>query len=248
MIEDPRLLIINMKYSKIKHIVPVMSPKGGVGKTLIATLLSLYLSLKGYRVGLLDLDITNPNAHLVLGTELSKVKPTEDRGVVPPHIFGIKFMTIAFYSMDKPLPLRGSDIDSAVKELLAIINWGPLDLLFIDTPPGLSDVFMDVVTYIPKVKVLIVTTPSKLALKAIENLVKILNEVQVPIVGLIGNMSIDEEIRKFCKNFKINYLGSIPFDPNIDRCLGNRELLLHSRVGRAIATISNNLLGVLTFG
>ena len=122
---DPRISIIEERLKNIKHIIAVSSGKGGVGKSLVASMLAVILARKGFNVGLFDLDFTSPSTHLILGVE--GLMPEEDKGVVPPLTNGIKYMSITYYSGENVSPLRGSDISNALIELLAITRWNSLD-------------------------------------------------------------------------------------------------------------------------
>ncbi len=221
-----------------------MSSKGGVGKTLIASALSLASAEKGYRVGLLDLDITNPSAHIVFSVEPGSIEPIEEKGVEPPVVAGVKFMTIAYYSGENPLPLRGQEIDNAIREILAITRWGELDLLFIDTPPGLSDEVLDVLSYFREPKPLIVATPSPLAIRAVERLIALLRDSGVHVLGVIENMAVASESRiaKLCREKGVNYLGTIPFDPNVDAVLGSIEGLKRTSFYRSCARLLEKIV------
>ena len=132
---DPRLSVIDKRLSEIKRIIAVASGKGGVGKSLVASSLALSLSNKGYRTGLLDIDLYGPSSHIILGvTDYSF--PEEEKGILPHKVNNIRFMSIVYFSEDKPAPLRGIDITNIIIELLSITQWGELDYLIIDMPPG----------------------------------------------------------------------------------------------------------------
>ena len=222
--DDPRLLVIEDRLKSVRSIVPVMSSKGGVGKTLIASLLALISVENGLRTGLLDLDITDPSTHIVLGIDPSKIQPVEEKGVIPPKIHGIEFMTITYYSQENPIPLRGFEVDNVIRELLAITRWGELNILFIDTPPGLSDESLDVLTYFRNPKPIVVTTPSPLSIRSVEKLLTVLIEQGIDILGIIENMVLAEtssNIYSLCRKFDVRYIGKISYDPSIDGVLGD---------------------------
>lgn len=227
---DPRLLVIPQRLARVKHIVPVMSSKGGVGKTLLSTLLALAGADKKLKVGLLDLDFTNPSTHIVLGIDPASIQPVEEKGVIPPIIHGIKYMTLAIYTGENPTPLRGSAINDAFLEILAITRWGELDYLFIDTPPGLSDPQLNLLTYLPsRIEPLVVATPSPLAIRSVEKLLKVLIEGNYKITGLVENMSNNSKLLKIAEKYNVKYLGSIPYYNNIDGLIGNLEALRSSQ-------------------
>ncbi|RLF93197.1 ATP-binding protein, partial [Thermococci archaeon] len=149
---DPRLNIIDERLKNIKKVIAVSGGKGGIGKSSVASVLSLNLSKMGYRVGLLDMDFCGPSTHIILG--IKDIYPEEDKGVIPPQSHGIKFMSIIYYAGDNPSPLRGVDISNALIELLAVTLWGELDFLIIDMPPGIGDAILDVIRLIKKIEFL----------------------------------------------------------------------------------------------
>jgi len=185
---DPRLEIIGKRLKNIKRLIAISGGKGGIGKSLIASTLALILSKLGYKVGLLDLDFCGPSTHIVLGTR--GIYPKEEKGIIPPEIYGIKFMSIIYYASDNPLPLRGIDVSNAIIELLAVTRWGRLDFLLVDMPPGIGDATLDTIRLMKRAEFLIVTTQSKVTLETVKKVLKILKELRVPIIGIIENMRI----------------------------------------------------------
>ncbi|MDI6805946.1 MAG: P-loop NTPase, partial [Candidatus Bathyarchaeia archaeon] len=143
---DPRISVINERIKEIRNIITVSSGKGGVGKSLVASTLALTLTKKGYSVGLFDLDFTSPSTHVILGIE--GVQPKENKGLVPPSVHGLKYMSIVYYSGEHASPLRGVDVSNALIELLAITRWGKLDFLVVDMPPGIGDATLDLLRLI----------------------------------------------------------------------------------------------------
>ncbi len=226
---DPRLLVIPERIKNIKRIIAVMSSKGGVGKTLVSTILALIASRKGYSTGLLDLDFTNPSTHIVLGIDPESIKFVEEKGVIPPQINGVKYMSIALYAGDNPLPLRGNSVTEAFREILAITRWGGLDYLFIDTPPGIGDEHLELLTYLgDRLEALLIATPSPLAIRSVERLVIMLKDANYRINGLIENMSDKRALRKLALKHSIRYLGNIPFYKDIDSYIGDVTLLIRT--------------------
>ncbi len=241
---DPRLLVISKRMEGVKAVVPAMSPKGGVGKTLIASSLALAFAERGRKVGLLDLDVTNASSHIVLGADLNESKPLEEKGVVPPLINGVKFMTICYYSGGNPLPLRGGDVDEAIKEVLATVIWSQLDLLLIDTPPGISDEVLDVVNYISEPRPLIVTTPSKLSIASIEKLLRVLSENGVKALGVVENMVVSEEsaIKDLAGKYGVELIGRIPYDPFIEKSIGDVRILKSTSFFSKVSSLADKVL------
>jgi len=224
---DPRLYTVRHRLATFKLIVPIVSPKGGVGKSIIATTLSLSLALKGIRVGLLDLDITNPCSHLILGIDVEKVKPVEDRGIRPIKLSGteLEFMSIAFYSGDKTLPLRGVDIDNAIKEILSITRWSA-SLLIVDTPPGFSDEVLNIITLAPTAHPIIVTTPSILAIETARRSLAILSHENVKPLGLVVNISHSTELcLQISQVLDLELLACIPWIADLEKAVGNPQAL-----------------------
>ncbi len=166
---DVRTSVIDKRLGKIKRIISIASGKGGVGKSLVAASFALSLSKKGYKVGLLDLDIYGPSSHIILGINDFSF-PKEEKGILPHEVSGIKFMSIVYFSQDKPAPLRGTDITNVIIELLAITLWEELDYLIIDMPPGIGDETLDVIHLIKKSEFVVISTPSKVALGAVDKL------------------------------------------------------------------------------
>lgn len=226
---DPRLSVIDKRLSNIKRIIAVASGKGGVGKSLIASTLALNLSKKGFKVGLLDLDLYGPSSHVILGvTDYSF--PEEQKGILPHRINDISFISIVYFSENKPAPLRGIDITNVIIELLSITKWGELDYLIIDMPPGIGDETLDVIKLVKNCEFLVVTTPSKVAIVSVSKLLKILNELNLPIIGVIENMQMKQSdiIINNVSKMGISYLNSIKFDDNLEDSIGKPNLLLET--------------------
>ena len=223
---DPRLSVINKRLSGIKRIIAVASGKGGVGKSLVASSLALNLSGKGNKVGLLDLDLYGPSSHIILGvTDYSF--PEEEKGILPHKVGKVNFMSIVYFTEDKPAPLRGIDISNIIIELLSITQWGELDFLIIDMPPGIGDETLDVIKLIKRSEFLVVTTPSKVSMGAVSKLLKILKELKLPIIGLIENMKMTDSkyVKNIGKELDINYLDPIYFDKKLEDSIGDMDKL-----------------------
>ena len=234
---DPRLSVISERLKNIKRVIAVSGAKGGIGKSSVASVLSLTLSELGYKVGLLDLDFCSPSTHVILG--INHIFPREEKGIVPPKIYGIDFMSIIYYTSDEPSPLRGIDVSNALIELLAITRWGSLDFLIIDLPPGVGDTTLDVIRLMKKIEFLIVTTNSKLSLEIVKKLLKLLKELKIPILGAVENMKVIESslVEKEIKKIDINFLGEINFDKGFEGSLGNTTKLLESRFAQDLREI-----------
>jgi ATP-binding protein involved in chromosome partitioning len=228
---EVRESVIEKRLSKIKRIICVASGKGGVGKSLIASTLALKFEKKGYKVGLLDLDLYGPSSHIILGFK-KKGFPREDKGIIPSKVSNIKFMSIVYFSGDKPSPFRGLDISNIIIEILAITQWGSLDYLIIDMPPGIGDETLDIIRLVKRCEFIVVTTPSKVAIAAVKKLIIILDELKIPIIGIIENMVIEKSnlIKNQIKNIDLDYLGSLTFDNNLENSIGKPKDLIKTKI------------------
>ncbi len=234
---DPRLGIIDKRLENIKTLIPVSGGKGGIGKSLIASTLALTLSELGYKVGLLDLDFSGPSTHIILG--IGGVYPKEEKGIIPPEIYGIKFLSIIYYAGDKPSPLRGVDISNAMIELLAITRWGSLDFLIIDVPPGIGDITLDIIRLMKRARFLIVTTQSKVVLETVKKALAMLKELMVPIIGVVENMKMTTSslVKEQIEPFNVPFLGEINFDKHLEDSLGNVSKLLKTDFAQDVKKI-----------
>ncbi len=238
---DPRLEVIGRRLAGVKKIIAVSSGKGGVGKSMIATTLALALSRRGYRVGLLDLDFTSPATHVILGVE--GLQPEEEKGIIPPVAHGLRYMSIVFYAVDEPAPLRGAAVSEAIIELMAITRWGELDYLVIDMPPGIGDATLDMIRLTPGISFLAVTTPSRVAFETVRKLLRLLRELEVPVVGVVENMVMNpsSRVRSQVEGIGVPYLGAIAFDPEVEEALGDVKRLMGTRFAEAVGRIASEL-------
>lgn len=241
---DPRTSVISERLGRIRRIVAVSSGKGGVGKSMVATALALSLAREGCRVGLFDLDFTGPSTHTILGIP-KNVHPTEDKGIVPPTVEGLEYMSLVYYVGDNPAPLRGADVSNALIELLSVTQWGELDYLVIDMPPGIGDAVLDLVRLVARIEFLVVTTPSMLAFDVIKKQVALLQELKMPIVGVVENMKMDnaDTIARETAKLGLKYLGAIPFDAAVEASIGNPTKLLTTALGKAMPQIKKAAVG-----
>jgi ATP-binding protein involved in chromosome partitioning len=226
--------VISERLSRIGRIIAVSSGKGGVGKSLVATTLSLALSRRGCKVGLFDLDFTSPSTHLILGVK--DVQPKEEKGIVPPQVNGLAYMSLVYFSGDQAAPLRGVDVSNALIELLAVTQWGELDFLVIDMPPGTGDAVLDLVRLVKRIEFLIVTTPSMLAFETVKKQVCLLQELKVPIIGAVENMKMDasDSIERETVKLGVKFLAGVPFDPALEGAIGNVSKLLGTEIAQRI--------------
>jgi len=233
---DPRINVIDRRLAGIKKIIAVSGGKGGVGKSTIAVTLALALSEAGYKVGLLDLDFWGPCAHILLGAE--GVYPQEEKGIVPPKVCGIKFMSIIYYTADKTLALRRAGYADAVIELLAVTQWGPLDYLIIDMPPGIGDAALDVIRSIKKISFCLIVSPSRVVLETVKKTLKMLQELRIPVIGVIENMKTGRSsVKEEMERFNIPFLGEIDLDPGLEDAVGSAKRLLETDFAKSINKI-----------
>jgi len=234
---DPRIGIIEERLKGVNRIVAVSSGKGGVGKSLIASTLALTLARRGYKVGLFDLDFTSPSTHVILGVE--GLQPREEKGIIPPQVHGLKYMSIVYYSGEYALPLRGVDVSNALIELLAITRWNNLDFLIVDMPPGISDATLDVIRLVKRIEFVVITTPSRLAFETVRKLIDLLSELGIPIMGVIENMKMKESrfIQQQIEGRGIKFWGDIPFDAELEEAIGDVNKLLATQFSKKLGEI-----------
>ena len=238
---DPRTSIISVRLGNVGRIIAVSSGKGGVGKSLVASTLALALTKQGYEVGLFDLDFTSPSTHVILGIE--GVQPKEDKGIVPPVVNGLRYMSIVYYSGDYASPLRGADVSNALIELLSITRWGKLDFLVIDMPPGIGDATLDLIRLIKNVEFLVVTTSSQLAFETVRKLVKLLKELKVPVAGVVENMKMGDSknIQQQTRKLGLSFLGEIPYDTQVEEAIGNKNRLASTVLAKKVEEIASKI-------
>lgn len=236
---DPRIAVIADRMKGIKRIIAVSSGKGGVGKSLVASTLALILTREGHKVGLFDLDFTSPSTHVILGIE--GVQPEEDKGIIPPEVNGLKYMSITYYSGDLAAPLRGNDVSNVLVELFSITRWEELDYLVLDMPPGIGDVTLDLIRLIRNTRFLIVTTSSQLAFGTVRKLASLLGELKIQIIGVIENMKMEKSdvIRKQTEKLGLKFLEEIPYDPKLEEAIGSPDRLLRTTFGKKIEEVSS---------
>lgn len=237
---DPRTTVIEERLSRIGRIIAVSSGKGGVGKSLVATTLALALARRGCKVGLFDLDFTSPSTHLIMGVK--DVQPREDKGIIPPVVNGLAYMSLIHFSGDQAAPLRGADVSNALIELLAVTQWGEPDFLVLDMPPGIGDAVLDLVRLVNRIEFLIVTTPSRLAFETVKKQVHLLQDLQVPIIGVVENMKMNqsENIKRETAKLGLKFLAGIPYDPEVEDAIGDVTKLRGTAIAKKICKVAAN--------
>ncbi len=179
----------------VKNIIAVVSGKGGVGKSTVASNLALSIAEGGAKVGLMDADIYGPSVHIMFGVrgERPMMKDIDGKGkIIPLERFGIKVMSIGLLVDEKQAVVwRGPMVSSAIRQFVTDVDWGELDYLIIDMPPGTGDIHLTIVQTVPVTGVIVVTTPQLVALADAKKGIAMFNQAQlkVPVIGLVENMS-----------------------------------------------------------
>ncbi len=213
----------------VKHVIMILSGKGGVGKSTVSVNLAYALSNHGKKVGLLDLDMHGPNIPKMLGIEQHKLAMAGNK-IEPVHVTGkLSVISMAFLIPDESTPIiwRGPMKMAAIQQFLSEVNWGPLDYLVVDLPPGTGDEALTIAQLAPNVRgAVIVTTPQDVATLDARKSAKFVEKLGLPVIGVIENMSgmicphCGEEIdlfgkgggKKVAEELGIPFLGAIPID------------------------------------
>jgi ATP-binding protein involved in chromosome partitioning len=213
----------------VKNLVAVASGKGGVGKTTVAVNLAIALKTLGATVGLLDADVYGPNVPVMLGTN-EQPRAVDEKTIIPVEAYGVKMISMGLLNPgDKPLVWRGPMLHSVMQQFLRSVQWGTLDYLIVDLPPGTGDVQLSLIQSVSVTGAVVVTTPSIVALADVRKAVEMFRQVNVEILGVVENMSyfncphcngrIDVfghgEGQHMAKNFGVPFLGEIEIDPQI---------------------------------
>ncbi len=250
----------SIRMGRIKHKIVVGSGKGGVGKSTVTVNLAVALKRRGYSVGIMDADITGPCIPKLMGIEDKKVRPGEE-GIEPVDADGVKVISMALLleSRDSAVVWRGPMKMGALKQFLTEVNWGDLDFLLVDLPPGTSDEPISAVQLIQDLDgAIIVTTPQEVALLDSRKAVNMFLMMKVPVLGIVENMSglrcprcgeIIEVFKtgggeKAARELDVDFLGSIPLDPEIGR-LGDKGVAFEGQktdAGEAFEKIVSEIL------
>lgn len=217
------------KLPGVKKIIAVASAKGGVGKSSVAVNLALSLRDAGHRVGILDADVYGPSVPTMLGiTEGPQV--TEDKKIVPVDIHGLQAISMGLMmAPDQPVIWRGPLVFSAIKQFLKDVQWSDLDFLVVDMPPGTGDAQLTLVQQVPLSGVVMVTTPQEVALADVRRGIRMFRQVEVPVLGIVENMSYflcPDNGKKYdifgtgggaavAQQYELPVLAEIPIDPAI---------------------------------
>jgi ATP-binding protein involved in chromosome partitioning len=212
----------------VKNLIAVGSGKGGVGKTTVSVNLAVALASLKHKVGLMDADVYGPNVPLMMGIN----QPPEARGerIQPLEKYGVRLMSMGFLSPgDRPLVWRGPMLHSVIQQFLRGVDWGELDYLIIDLPPGTGDVQLSLIQSAPVTGAIVVTTPSDVSLEDARKAVHMFHQVKVPILGIVENMSYlmcphcNERIdvfshgggRRTAEEMQVHFLAELPLDPQV---------------------------------
>jgi ATP-binding protein involved in chromosome partitioning len=209
---------------RVKNIVAVASGKGGVGKSTTAVNLALALAAEGAKVGILDADIYGPSQPMMMGIS-ARPESEDGKTMEPLENYGVQVMSIGFLvDADNPMIWRGPMATQALEQLLRQTNWGDLDYLIVDMPPGTGDIQLTLSQRVPLTGAVIVTTPQDIALLDAKKGIKMFEKVGVPILGIVENMAVHvcsncghiEHIfgadggKKLAAEWKMDYLGALP--------------------------------------
>ena len=207
------------KLSLINRVVLVTAGKGGVGKSVVAASLAIELASRGMSVGLLDADVHGFASHLLLGREGAPV--AGKRGLSPISRRGVRAMGLGFLMGDLPAPLRGGYKSSLLESLLAMTDWGPLDYLIVDTPPGTGDEILTLISLLrgrPR-GFIVVATSSALSVPVVGRLIEFLRREGEGLIGLVENMAglfTSRGIEELSERYSLRVLVRIPFDPRLE--------------------------------
>lgn len=212
----------------VKNLVAVGSGKGGVGKTTVSVNLAVGLASLGHKTGLMDADVYGPNVPLMMG--INRTPMAHGERIQPLEQYGVRLMSMGFLNPgDKPLVWRGPMLHSVIQQFLRGVDWGELDFLIIDLPPGTGDVQLSLIQTAPITGAIVVTTPSDVSLEDARKAIHMFHQVKVPILGIVENMSYlncphcKERIdvfsygggRRTAEMMQVHFLGELPLDPQV---------------------------------
>jgi ATP-binding protein involved in chromosome partitioning len=210
----------------VKNVIAVASGKGGVGKSTVSVNLAVALAQAGAQVGLLDADITGPNIPMMLGVD-GQPKASPNNKITPLERHGVKCISIQFFVPEgQPIVWRGPLVGGAIQQFLRDVDWGDLDYLVVDLPPGTSDAQLTLAQSVPLGGAVLVTTPQEVALSDVGKALAMFKRLSVPILGLVENMTAFAcphcgeltEIfgrgggERFCQQHGLDFLGGVPLD------------------------------------
>ena len=221
----------------VAAVIAIGSGKGGVGKTTVSVNMAIALAKIGYKVGLIDADVYGPNVPMMMGSS-QQPRVLEGNWIEPVTSYGVKLMSIGLLSPgDKPMVMRGPMLHQVIRQFIQQVDWGELDYLLIDLPPGTGDIVISLVQTVSLTGAVVVSTPSDVSLQDARKALEMFHQVNVPILGIVENMShftcphCQHEIDIFsrggaertAKQFNLPFLGALELDPEI-RNGGDRGL------------------------
>ena len=241
----------------VKNLIAVGSGKGGVGKTTVSVNLAVALASLGYKAGLMDADVYGPNVPLMMGINRTPMAHAER--IQPLEQYGVRLMSMGFLNPgDKPLVWRGPMLHSVIQQFVRGVDWGELDYLIIDLPPGTGDVALSLIQSAPLTGAIVVTTPSDVSLEDARKAIHMFHQVKVPILGIVENMSYldcphcNERIdvfssgggRRTAEQMQVPFLGELPLDPKV-RIGGDsgRPIALRPGEGESFLELARNTAG-----
>ena len=241
----------------VKNLIAVGSGKGGVGKTTVSVNLAVALASLGYKAGLMDADVYGPNVPLMMG--INRTPMAHGERIQPLEQHGVRLMSMGFLNPgDKPLVWRGPMLHSVIQQFLRGVDWGELDYLIIDLPPGTGDVALSLIQSAPLTGAIVVTTPSDVSLEDARKAIHMFHQVKVPILGIVENMSYldcphcNERIdvfssgggRRTAEQMQVPFLGELPLDPKV-RMGGDsgRPIALRPGEGESFLELARNTAG-----
>ncbi|MEM3437449.1 MAG: P-loop NTPase [Nitrososphaerales archaeon] len=244
---DFREGIIKKRLERINKIILITSGKGGVGKSMVAATIAALIAKTGMSVGLLDTDVYGPSSAFIFRV---RSLPKEDRhGLLPPVSNGVKVMSLDLFTSGKTIPVSGKGARQIIKELLALTEWGNLDFLIVDTPPGTGDVLLTLIkTLGNKSYSIVVTLPTFISISVVRRVIELLLNSQIPIFGILENMSYKADVETrysqsrgelLALEFGVKFLGKLPIDYKASEAIdaGDIQSLLKTEFAKTLLTL-----------
>lgn len=238
-VETEKTLVGSLNH--VRNVIAVMSGKGGVGKSSVTGLIAASLAKLGKKVGVLDADITGPSQPRAFGIQTNVGLKASDYGIIPPEAeLGIKMISINFFlaNEDDPVVWRGPMLAGAVNQFWGEVDWGELDYMIVDLPPGTGDVPLTVMQSVPVNGIVIVSSPQDLAIMVVKKTIKMARKMNIPILGLVENMSYaicpncsdkleifgQSQGEQVAKDTGIDFLGALPWDIKLNALIDTGKI------------------------
>lgn len=242
-VETEKTLVGSLNH--IRNVIAVMSGKGGVGKSSVTGLIAASLAKLGKKVGVLDADITGPSQPRAFGIQTNVGLKASDYGIIPPEAeLGIKMISINFFlpNEDDPVVWRGPMLAGAVNQFWSEVDWGELDYMIVDLPPGTGDVPLTVMQSVPVNGIVIVSSPQDLAIMVVKKTIKMAQKMNIPILGLVENMSYavcpncsdkleifgQSQGEQVAKDTGIDFLGGLPWDIKLNALIDTGKIVAYA--------------------